>query len=179
MGRYVAEDAPVEKSRGLTRLMGSHGSKKSGRPSTADAANRKHSAGSFGFLDNGEKGKEKDKVRDDSLQDSEKSSEKSKSKEKEKEKEKSKEPAQLRKRTVSQTKDREIEKTVVGDVILKPGESVVDQIGTPDHNGWMRKKGEQFNTWKLRYFILKGPHLYYLRSNSKAVGNLYSTSITA
>jgi len=32
----------------------------------------------------------------------------------------------------------------------------------------MRKKGERYNTWKLRYLILKGPHLYYLASDSKA-----------
>ena len=52
---------------------------------------------------------------------------------------------------------------------LKAGQSVLEQIGTPDHNGWMRKKGEHYNTWKLRYFVLKGPHLYYLRSNSRTV----------
>jgi hypothetical protein len=47
---------------------------------------------------------------------------------------------------------------------IRPGRSVVDQIGHPDREGWMRKKGERYNTWKLRYFVLKGPHLYYLRS---------------
>lgn len=52
---------------------------------------------------------------------------------------------------------------------LRPGQSVLEQIGQPDHNGWMMKKGERYNTWKLRYFVLKGPHLYYLESNSKAV----------
>ena len=62
--------------------MGSHGSKKSGRPSTADAANRKHSAGSFGFLDHGDK--EKGKGGDDGQQEAGKDSEKIKSKEKEK-----------------------------------------------------------------------------------------------
>jgi hypothetical protein len=52
---------------------------------------------------------------------------------------------------------------------FKAGMSVLEQIGAPDHNGWLRKKGEHYNTWKMRYFVLKGPHLYYLRSNSKAV----------
>ncbi|KAH8118838.1 hypothetical protein DFH11DRAFT_1569588 [Phellopilus nigrolimitatus] len=52
--------------------------------------------------------------------------------------------------------------------MLKSGHSVLEQIGQPDHNGWLHKKGEHYNTWKLRYFVLKGPHLYYLRSNSKS-----------
>ncbi|KAG6373739.1 hypothetical protein JVT61DRAFT_5879 [Boletus reticuloceps] len=51
---------------------------------------------------------------------------------------------------------------------LKPGKSIVEQIGQPDHHGWMRKKGDHYNSWKLRFFIIKGPHLYILRSNSKA-----------
>ncbi|KAK1225314.1 hypothetical protein PQX77_011732 [Marasmius sp. AFHP31] len=49
---------------------------------------------------------------------------------------------------------------------LKPGQSVLEQIGEPDHAGWMRKKGDRYNSWKLRYFVLKGSHLYYLRSDS-------------
>ncbi|KAL0581475.1 hypothetical protein V5O48_000516 [Marasmius crinis-equi] len=49
---------------------------------------------------------------------------------------------------------------------LKPGQSVLEQIGEPDHAGWMRKKGDRYNSWKLRYFVLKGAHLYYLRSDS-------------
>ncbi|KAG7097532.1 hypothetical protein E1B28_004874 [Marasmius oreades] len=48
---------------------------------------------------------------------------------------------------------------------LKPGQSVLEQIGEPDHSGWMRKRGERYNSWKLRYFVLKGSHLYYLRSD--------------
>ncbi|KAF5389818.1 hypothetical protein D9757_003678 [Collybiopsis confluens] len=51
---------------------------------------------------------------------------------------------------------------------LKPGQSILDQIGEPDHVGWMRKKGDRYNSWKMRYFVLKGPHLYYLRSDSHA-----------
>ncbi|KDN34981.1 hypothetical protein RSAG8_11987, partial [Rhizoctonia solani AG-8 WAC10335] len=42
----------------------------------------------------------------------------------------------------------------------------LDQIGEPDYSGWMRKKGDRYNSWKLRYFVLKGPHLYYLRSRT-------------
>ncbi|KAG9021534.1 polar growth protein, partial [Tulasnella sp. UAMH 9824] len=46
----------------------------------------------------------------------------------------------------------------------KPGMTALDQIGQPDHSGWMRKRGESFNAWKLRYFVLKGPHLYYVKT---------------
>jgi len=54
-----------------------------------------------------------------------------------------------------------------GAPVLKPGERAVDQIGEPDYSGWMRKKGDRYNSWKLRYFVLKGPHLYYLRSRTE------------
>jgi len=43
---------------------------------------------------------------------------------------------------------------------------VLARIGTPDHEGWMRKKGGYYNSWKKRYFVLKGTHLYWVRSNS-------------
>jgi len=52
---------------------------------------------------------------------------------------------------------------------LKPGESILEQIGESDFRGWMRKKGDRYNSWKQRYFILKGSHLYCLRSDSKTV----------
>jgi len=61
-----------------------------------------------------------------------------------------------------------------GSIKLKPGAKVLDQLrqtlGEADFSGWMLKKGERYNTWKMRFFYLKGPHLYYLRS--KAVGPL-------
>ncbi|CAE6455305.1 unnamed protein product [Rhizoctonia solani] len=48
---------------------------------------------------------------------------------------------------------------------------VLDHIGEPDYSGWMRKKGGRYNSWKLRYFVLKGPHLYYLENrNTKIEG---------
>lgn len=74
-------------------------------------------------------------------------------------------PAVLRKRTNSHYD------APLGDSTssLKPGQSVLEQIGEPDFTGWMRKKGEHYNTWKLRYFVLKGPHLYYLRSDRGTV----------
>ncbi|KAI0787073.1 hypothetical protein BC629DRAFT_1593605 [Irpex lacteus] len=94
-----------------------------------------------------------------------------KEKEKEKEKEKpKKDPAVLRKRTSSSTDVTTRSPPVGGSAAgmgLKPGKSILEQIGTPDHNGWMRKKSENYNTWKLRYFVLKGPHLYCLKSNDR------------
>ncbi|KAJ7816915.1 hypothetical protein B0H14DRAFT_2374257, partial [Mycena olivaceomarginata] len=50
---------------------------------------------------------------------------------------------------------------------LKPGLSVLEQIGETDHAGWMRKK-ERYNSWKLRYFVLRGPDMYCLKSSNKA-----------
>ncbi|KAL7422543.1 hypothetical protein Q5752_003191 [Cryptotrichosporon argae] len=41
------------------------------------------------------------------------------------------------------------------------------QIGKPDHAGYMKKKGERYNTWKLRFFVLKADHLYYMKSESE------------
>jgi hypothetical protein len=43
---------------------------------------------------------------------------------------------------------------------------ILSRIGSPDHEGWMRKKEGLYNTWKNRYVVLKGPHLYWLRSDS-------------
>ena len=54
-------------------------------------------------------------------------------------------------------------------VNLTPGKSILQQIGTADHAGWMRKKGERYNNWKMRYFVLKGVHMYCLKSNNKLV----------
>ncbi len=82
-------------------------------------------------------------------------------------------PALLRKRTSSITENPTrvtlAALNAAGGPNLKAGQSILEQIGTPDHNGWMRKKGDRYNAWKLRYFILKGPHLYWLRSNNKSV----------
>ncbi|BGP53427.1 hypothetical protein JCM8202v2_000986 [Rhodotorula sphaerocarpa] len=45
--------------------------------------------------------------------------------------------------------------------------NLMDKIGRPDHSGWMRKKGEKYNTWKMRFFVLKGTYLYYLKSEAE------------
>lgn len=41
--------------------------------------------------------------------------------------------------------------------------AALKQIGTPDHSGYLKKKGETLG-WKMRFFVLKGAHLYYLKS---------------
>jgi hypothetical protein len=63
-----------------------------------------------------------------------------------------------------------------GAITLRPGENVLQQlkeiVGDPDHSGFMLKKGERYNTWKNRFFFLKGPHIYYLRSKQVSSGTL-------
>ena len=83
------------------------------------------------------------------------------------EKKRDSDPSVLRKRTASTATDALL--TPSSNADLKPGQSVLEQIGIPDHNGWMTKRGERYNTWKMRYFVLKGPHLYYLKSNDVSV----------
>lgn len=161
-------------------LLGRSGKKSSsGRPSTSDG----HSAQkkSFDPAATPSKKQQKDKEKDEKAsRDSKDSKERP-----------SKEQAVLRRRTSSQVSSPsrggtssaaaagasagtgtasggEATKTT-----LKAGQSILQQIGQPDHNGWMRKKGERYNTWKSRYFVLKGPHLYWLRSNSSSVRILH------
>ncbi|KAM6501320.1 hypothetical protein JOM56_004334 [Amanita muscaria] len=50
---------------------------------------------------------------------------------------------------------------------LKQGVSILQQIGEPNHAGWMRKKGDKYGSWKVRYFVLSGHHLYWLKSNNR------------
>jgi hypothetical protein len=49
--------------------------------------------------------------------------------------------------------------------MVKDG-NLMDKIGRADHSGWMKKKGEKYNTWKMRFFVLKGVYLYYLKSEA-------------
>lgn len=51
----------------------------------------------------------------------------------------------------------------------------LDRIPKPDFAGYLRKKGERYNSWKLRYCVLSGPHLYYLKSEN--VGSLPSIAL--
>ena len=59
---------------------------------------------------------------------------------------------------------------------LVQGRSVLEQIGTPDFNGWLMKRGEHYSIWKNRYCVLKGHNLYWMRSNSATVWALYFPS---
>jgi len=61
---------------------------------------------------------------------------------------------------------------------LVQGRSVLEQIGTPDFNGWLMKKGEHYNTWRNRYFVLKGHNLYWMRNNSATVRTEFSVLLT-
>ncbi|KAG8905271.1 polar growth protein [Tulasnella sp. 403] len=76
---------------------------------------------------------------------------------------KSPEPGLLRKRVQSSPPSSR-QRPPTPEIEMKPGMTALDQIGTPDHAGWMRKRGESFNAWKLRYFVLKGHHLYFVKS---------------
>lgn len=40
------------------------------------------------------------------------------------------------------------------------------QIGTPDYSGYLKKKGDRYGSWKTRYFVLKGSHLYFMKSET-------------
>ncbi|KAF5322385.1 hypothetical protein D9619_000742 [Psilocybe cf. subviscida] len=87
-----------------------------------------------------------------------------------------KEHSTLRKRTVSTpgTSSANASTVVASEVNgasgpnFKEGQNILEQIGEPDFAGWMRKKGDRYNTWKSRYFILKGPHLYWMKGDAKA-----------
>lgn len=128
----------------LSRLYGGASRKVSGRPRTAD--------GPSSPATSPKKAKAKDDKREwERREDMEKES---------------KDPAVLRKRTMSTPHDNSQPR---GMQALKPGQSFFEQIGEPDHSGWMRKKGDRYNSWKSRYFVLKGSDLYILKSADKSV----------
>jgi hypothetical protein len=52
---------------------------------------------------------------------------------------------------------------------VKSDRNILEQIGEPDHKGWLRKRGDRYNAWKSRFFVLKGPHLYWLKSGNASV----------
>jgi hypothetical protein len=149
----IDTESPMEKSSSLnlSRLYGSK--KSSGRPSTSDGSlsNTLRNPSRSDSLD--EKGKLKEK---------EKTSEKLRRKDADSQTLKEKESSTVPKKNADGPESQSR-----GPSLFKPGKSIIDQIGTPDHQGWMRKKGDHYNAWKLRYFVIKGPHLYILRSDSK------------
>jgi hypothetical protein len=111
------------------------------------------------------------------LKEGEKDNEKEKAqREKEKAQKEKDQSNTLRKRTSApptspkKGKDEAVVIASNGDVVpVKQGQSILEQIGEADHSGWMRKKGDRYNNWRIRYFVLTGTHLYCLRSNNKAV----------
>ena len=48
-------------------------------------------------------------------------------------------------------------------------DTLLVQIGTSDHEGWMRKKGGHSGKWRNRYLVLKGPYLYWLGDDNAVV----------
>ena len=48
-------------------------------------------------------------------------------------------------------------------------DTLVVHVGRSDHEGWMRKKGGHFSTWKPRYLVLKGPYLFWLANDNPRV----------
>ncbi|CAG8600886.1 4306_t:CDS:10 [Acaulospora morrowiae] len=46
---------------------------------------------------------------------------------------------------------------------------ILKNIGTPDYEGWLKKQGDRYRSWKSRYCILKGVNLYYLQSEKQSV----------
>ncbi|KAH7912938.1 hypothetical protein BJ138DRAFT_1134406 [Hygrophoropsis aurantiaca] len=134
------------------------GRKTSGRPSTSDGigqANPKKD----------EKEKEKEKAKEKELDFSAGFELSPKLSEKGLKEKESKDPAVLRRPSNSPSQDKRISSLGPS---LKEGKSIFEQIGTPDHEGWMRKKADRYNSWKVRYFVIKGQDFYILRSNSKA-----------
>ncbi|KAI8149823.1 hypothetical protein BJV82DRAFT_584771 [Fennellomyces sp. T-0311] len=39
-----------------------------------------------------------------------------------------------------------------------------DAFQAPEHEGWLHKQGDKYKTWNKRWFVLKGPHLFYFKS---------------
>ncbi|KAN0097147.1 hypothetical protein V8E55_001593 [Tylopilus felleus] len=159
----LEESSPTEKtsSLGLSRLYSSR--KSSGRPMTSDGSSAANSLKN-GVKSSSESGdaKRQEIVRGKSF---EKTRDQDKATPKVGPAELKEASDVLRKQTETTQDGRAGSR---GPNALKPGKSIIEQIGEPDHQGWMRKKGDRYNSWKLRFCIIKGPHLYILRSNSRA-----------
>jgi hypothetical protein len=48
---------------------------------------------------------------------------------------------------------------------INTNNEVLKKIGIPDHDGWLKKQGDKYRSWKNRFCILKGATLYYLKSD--------------
>ncbi|KAI8147658.1 hypothetical protein BJV82DRAFT_664884 [Fennellomyces sp. T-0311] len=51
----------------------------------------------------------------------------------------------------------------VDDVVAKRNERAGNQ-GKPDMEGWLHKQSDKYRTWNKRWFVLKGPNLFYFKS---------------
>ncbi|KAI9264257.1 hypothetical protein BDA99DRAFT_508836 [Phascolomyces articulosus] len=55
--------------------------------------------------------------------------------------------------------------------------------GKPDMEGWLHKQGDRYKTWNKRWFVLRGPNLFYFKSPKdlrvKGIINLVGYSIIA
>lgn len=47
---------------------------------------------------------------------------------------------------------------------INTSSSPLEKIGKPDLDGWLKKKSDRYGTWKSRYILLKGLHLYFMKS---------------
>jgi hypothetical protein len=56
------------------------------------------------------------------------------------------------------------------------GRSFYEQIGVPDHTGWMRKRADRYHIWNLRYFVLKGQRLYWFKTDDRSVSFVFGCS---
>ena len=50
---------------------------------------------------------------------------------------------------------------------LSGNAAALRQIGIPDYSGYMKKKGDRYGSWKSRFFVLKGSHLYYMKNEQE------------
>ncbi|TFK43957.1 hypothetical protein BDQ12DRAFT_719130 [Crucibulum laeve] len=161
----VSEDGTLSEKASMFTLPRLHGS------SIRKASSSSQRPGTSGGVESSPKAKEFKEKGVFSPKESKEEKKEEKEKERVKEKEQ-RDPALLRKRTssaVANGPSSDAAKVANGVVsgTVKQGQSILDQIGEPDFSGWMRKKGDRYNSWKMRYFVLKGPHMYCLRSNSK------------
>lgn len=69
--------------------------------------------------------------------------------------------------TNTMTADRPEKRMSSSNGTQAPVGGALQKIGKPDKTGYLKKRGERYNTWKQRFFVLKGSHLYYLKSENE------------
>ncbi|CEP17308.1 hypothetical protein [Parasitella parasitica] len=43
-------------------------------------------------------------------------------------------------------------------------QSTTEAFQAPEHEGWLHKQSDKYKTWNKRWFVLKGPNLFYFKS---------------